>query len=177
MNDSRAGETDSPIQFTLQHRDYFRQVLKFKWPEAVESTKLSAFITVTQPCKYRHELTAEACKKDESGVIEILFPLIDDGLFSAERGKDYWEMGMYKFEIELKDENLAAGSGMIELDPHDFFETIDDRKLAQGDSLRQFIECAPDCPVFIDRDEIGFTIRTVEERVEACTVQDCRRAC
>ncbi len=171
MNDTRAGATDSPIQFTLQHRDYFCQVLKFKWPAAVDSTKMSAFITVTQPCKYRHKLTAEACKKDGSGNIEIQFPLIDDGLFSAERGKDYWEMGMYRFEIELKDENLTVGSGMIELDPNDFFGKIGDRKLAQVDSLRQFIECAPDCPVFIDRDEIGFTTRTVEERVEACTVE------
>lgn len=44
------------------------------------------------------------------------------------------------------------------------------RILSLADSSRQFIECSPERPAYIDHAEIGYTIRTVPDRVTLCQV-------
>ena len=57
------------------------------------------------------------------------------------------------------------------MNANDFFGEIGGVKLAQVDSLRQFIECCSERPAFIDTTEMGFTIRTLPDRVKTCSVK------
>ncbi len=160
---------------TLRHKDYLYQVLEFDWPQQAKgSESLSASIIVTQPYEFRHRLGARAQRSGASGTVEIHFPLIDDGRYAPSQpgsSRRLWELGQYRFDLELRDGDSLLGQRSVEVDPNTFIREMNGKRLAQVDSLRQFIECSPERPAYIDHDEIGFTIRTIPERVASCSVE------
>ena len=159
------------LKLRLRHLDYLHQVLEFDWPGGVRADRLSATVTVTQPYGFEQKLTSQALRRDGRGEVEIVYPLIDDGRFRPVRKFGPWKMGRYRFELNLKAGRRVVGRGALNVDPNDFFGEIGGQKLAQVDSLRQFIECCTERAVFIDHEEVGFTIRTIPERVKTCTVE------
>ena len=159
----------------LQHKDYFHQILEFDWPQQAEgSHSLFANITVTQPYEFRHQLTARAHSSGSKGTVEIYFPLIDDGRYAPSKpgsSRQLWDLGRYRFGLEVRDGDSPRGQWSLEVDPNTFIREMNGRRLAQVDSLRQFIECTPERPAYIDHDEIGFTIRTIPGRVDSCSLE------
>ena len=159
----------------LHHKDYFHQILEFDWPQQAESSDiLSAHITVTQPYEFRHRLTARAQRNGSKGTVEIHFPLIDDGRYAPSKpgsSRQLWDLGRYRFDVEVRDGDSPLGQRRLEVDPNTFIRKMNGKRLAQVDSLRQFIECTPERPAYIDHDEIGFTIRTIPGRVDSCSVE------
>ncbi len=158
-----------------RHKDYFHQILEFDWPRQAERwDSLSASITVTQPYEFRHQLSAQAHRSGANGTVEIYFPLIDDGRYAPSTPgsvRGLWDMGQYRFDVELRAGGLLLGQRSLEIDPNKFIREMNGKRLAQVDSLRQFIECSPERLAYIDHDEIGFTIGTIPERVESCSVE------
>ncbi len=160
----------------LQHKGYFHQILEFDWPQQAEgSHSLFANITVTQPYEFRHQLTARAHRSGSKGTVEIYFPFIDDGRYAPSKpgsSRQLWDLGRYRFGLEVRDGDSPRGQWSLEVDPNTFIREMNGRRLAQVDSLRQFIECTPERPAYIDHDEIGFTIRTIPGRVDSCFGRD-----
>lgn len=164
------------LRFTLTHRDAFTQVLSCAWPEGCTAGKLDAVVTVTQPYGYTQSMKAKAERAGERAEILLDYPLVDEGRYASRPSKDAegrapWGMGAYRFEVELTMNSKPIAHGVLKLDPNSFFGEIGGMRLAQVDSLRQLIECAPERPAFIDTSELAFTIRTIPDRVETCDVE------
>ena len=65
---------------------------------------------------------------------------------------------------------VTSGYNLFELEwPARRTTEILDIKL-QADSLRQFIKCCPERPASIDREDVSFTIRTLPDQAQICTV-------
>ncbi|MCC7086670.1 MAG: hypothetical protein IT427_16850 [Pirellulales bacterium] len=100
---------------------------------------------------------------------KITYPLIDEGRFDVESGtwSGYWLMGEYQFRVDFLDGDRVVQAAKASIDP---------MSLCPRDKYgpiftkypRQFIECAPLRPAFIDSDQMQFTIRTIPERVSTC---------
>ena len=79
------------------------------------------------------------------GALEIEFPLLDEGRYGPL--PDWrWEMGHYRFRLDLLSESRPAGVRTLQLDPHNFFPMNAGRPLSLADSSRQFIACNPERP-------------------------------
>ena len=170
------GRAEAPEhRLKLRHKDYFHQILEFDWPRQAErSDSLTANITIIQPYEFRHQLSAQAHRSGANGTVEIEFPLIDDGRYAPSQpgsSRRLWDMGKYRFEVDLRTGDALLGKRSLEIDPNRFIREMNGKRLAQVDSLRQFIEFSPERPAYIDHDEIGFTIRTIPERVQSCSVE------
>ena len=168
----------SRLRLKLDYLDYFRQALTFRWPSGLKATSADANVTVSQPYGFEQKLTGKAKRVDDRGEVVITYPLVDEGRFAPvmssatdPEGAKRWGMRAYRFQLTLKAGRKIVGSGTLRLDPNDFFGEIGGMKLAQVDSLRQFIECCPERPAFIDTTEMGFTIRTIPDRVKSCSVK------
>ncbi len=168
----------SKLRLKLEYRDYFKQALTFGWPEGLKSRSLDATVLVTQPYGFEQKLTGKAKRVGDRGEFVINYPLVDEGRFAPTpstiadpEGAKRWGMGGYRFELTLKSGRRKVASGDLRLNANDFFGEIGGMKLAQVDSLRQFIECCPERPAFIDTTEMGFTIRTIPDRVKTCSVK------
>ncbi len=166
----------SRLRFTLTHRGYFTQSLAFAWPEESGGDELAATVTVTQPYGYTQTLASTAMRANDRGEITLDYPLLDEGRYASRPSKDAegrapWGMGVYRFDVELSSKGKTVAAGVLNLDPNTFFGEIGGMRLAQVDSLHQFIECAPTRPAFIDTSELAFTIRTLPERVKSCDVE------
>ena len=161
---------------TLTHRDYFTQALTFAWPRTNTADHLDATVTVTQPYGFAQTLTASAERSDGRGEIVLDYPLVDEGRYASRPSKDAegrapWGMGVYRFDVELSSNRKTVATGVVNLDPNSFFGEIGGMRLAQVDSVHQFIECASERPAFIDTTTLTFTIRTLPERVRTCDVE------
>ena len=168
----------SKLRLKLEYRDYFKQALTFNWPAGLKSTSVDASAIVTQPYGFEQKLTGKAKRVGDRGEVVINYPLVDEGRFAPTpstiadpEGAKRWGMGGYRFELTLKSGRRKVASGDLRLNANDFFGKIGGMKLAQVDSLRQFIECCPERPAFIDTTEMGFTIRTIPDRVKTCSVK------
>ena len=154
----------------VRHEDYFRQKLLFDWPAQVAGPSLEARLTVVQPHGFSHEMTAIATREKDIGALEVDFPLLDEGRYGPL--PDWrWDMGHYRFRLELLSQGQPAGVRTLQLDPHNFFPLNAGRPVSLADSNRQFIECSPERPAYIDHPEIGYTIRTLPDRVKSCRVE------
>ncbi len=160
------------LSLELGHRDYFQQALSFSWPRGFQAETAQARVSIVQPYGFQQQLETTARRSGQRGELVILYPLVDEGRYAPlpSEPKD-WGMGSYRFEVTLKSDGQVLGRGTKELDPNEFFGEIGGQKLAQVDSLRQFIECSPLRPAFIDETRVGFTIRTIQERVKNCVVE------
>ena len=109
---------------------------------------------------------------------EVLFRLRIDGIESSSqlraslRGKLLQagrnDTGEVRWAVPV--EWVTSGYNLFELEwPARRTTEILDIKL-QADSLRQFIKCCPERPASIDRGDVSFTIRTLPDRVQICTV-------
>ncbi len=156
--------------FLVRHEDYFRQKLLFDWPTQVSDSSLEARLTVVQPHGFSHELTAVATREKDTGALEVDFPLLDEGRYGP-LPEWRWDMGHYRFRLDLSSEGRSVGVRTLQLDPHNFFPLNAGRPLSLADSSRQFIECSPERPAYIDHPEIGYTIRTLPDRVNSCRVE------
>ena len=165
----------SEHRLKLRHKDYFHQILEFDWPRQAEHLdSLTANITIIQPYEFRHQLRTQAQRSGANGTVEIHFPLIDDGRYAPSQpgsSRRLWDMGQYRFEVDLRAGGSLLGQRSLEIDPNTFIREMNGKRLAQVDSLRQFIEFSPERPAYIDHDEVGFTIRTIPERVQSCSVE------
>ena len=164
------------LRLKLEHRGYFSQALIFNWPAGVESEEIEASVSIAQPYGYRQELTGAVQRVNDQGELIIDYPLVDEGRYASRastdaEGRARWGMGAYQFDLTLKAGPKVVGQGVLKLDPNHLFGEINGMRLAQVDSLRQFIECCPERPAFIDKTEIAFTIRTLPDRVQSCAVE------
>ncbi len=166
------------VRLKLEYRDYFKQALTFKWPERLKSPSADASVVVIQPYGFEQKLTGKAKRVGDRGEVVINYPLVDEGRFAPTpstkadpEGAKRWGMGGYRFELTLKSGRRRVASGDLRLNANGFFGEIGGMKLAQVDSLRQFIECCPERPAFIDKTEVGFAIRTLPDRVKTCSVK------
>lgn len=164
------------LRFTIGHPDFFTRTLAFAWPKANTARRLDAAVTVTQPYGFSLTLKTRAVRSGDTGEIQLDYPLLDEGRFASRPSKDAegrapWGMGVYRFEIRLTSAKKSIASGVLNLDPNTFFGKIGGMRLAQVDSLHQFIECAPTRPAFIDTSKLAFTIRTLSSRVKTCDVE------
>ena len=154
----------------VRHEDYFRQKLLFDWPAQVAGSSLESRLTVVQPHGFSHEMTAVARRDKDMGALEVDFPLLDEGRYGPL--PDWrWEMGRYRFRLELLSGSRPVGVRTLQLDPHNFFPMNAGKPVSLADSSRQFIECSPERPAYIDHSEIGYTIRTLPDRVKSCRVE------
>ena len=166
----------SRLRLKLEHRDYFKQALTFSWPKGIKSKSVDATVLVTQPYGFEQKLTGKARRDGDRGEVVITYPLVDEGrygpsLATDSEGRAMWALGGYRFDLTLRAGGRRVGSGVLRLDANDFFGDIGGMKLGQVDSLRQFIECCPERAAFIDKTEVAFTIRTLPDRVETCSVK------
>lgn len=104
------------------------------------------------------------------GALEVEYPFLDEGRYGPL--PDWrWEMGHYRFRLELLSDSRPVGFRTLQLDPHNFFPMNAGRPLSLADSSRQFIECSPERPAYIDHAEIAYTIRTLPDRVKSRRVE------
>ena len=169
------GDTDVTLRPRLEHHDYLCQGLRFRWPRGLD-VPLTAVVVVTQPYGFRQSLDAEVRRDGGAGEVTFDYPLVDEGRFACRPSKDAegrasWGMGAYRFELSLRDGETVVARGAARLDPNTLFGTIGGQRLAQVDSLRQFVECCPERPAFLDTTQIAFTIRTLPARVPSCAVE------
>ena len=165
----------SRLRLTITHHDYFTQVLSFAWPKGADDC-LDATVTVKQPYGFTQTLVASTERISDRGEIVLDYPLVDEGRYASRPSKDAegrapWGMGAYRFDVELSSNGRIAATGVLNLDPNTFFGEIGGMRLAQVDSLHQFIECAPERPAFIDTTDLSFTIHTLPDRVKSCDVE------
>ena len=135
------------------------------------SSALRVRTTITQPRGYAATIEATAKVKNGRAEWDIVYPLIDEGRYDEwpEIWDGGWVMGQYEFHAELIIDDEVASA---------FKTEFDQTSLCPSDSYgpiltlypQQFIECSPDRPAYIDTDRMSFSIRTMPERVEQCTV-------
>lgn len=132
---------------------------------------LTAHTTITQPQGYSQVLDAPVKVIGGRAHWELEYPLIDEGRFDVKRGDwdGYWDMGAYQFRTELKD-----GDEVIQRAQGTFDPTLLCQRDYYGPIItkypQQFIECSPERPAYINTEWMSFTIRTLPDRVAACTV-------
>ncbi len=149
----------------VEARDLWELELSLKLNNLQQNVSL-ARTTIRQPQGYT--VTLESPVRVEAGFArwQIVYPLIDEGRFEVKpRTWDgYWEMGQYDFEAALLAGGMPVQRAQAALDPMSFCPR--DR---YGPIVvkypRQFIECSPERPAYIDRDLVSFTIRTRADRV------------
>ena len=154
----------------VRHQDYLQQQLMFDWPSETTATSLDVDLTITQPYGFSHRLAGVASRDGDTGELEIQFPLLDEGRYGPL--PDWrWEMGHYQFRLRLSSQGRPLGTRSLQLDPRQFFPMHEGRQQSLAESKWQFIECSPERPVYIDHPEIGYTIRTLPDRVKSCRVE------
>ena len=154
----------------VRHQDYLQQQLMFDWPSETTATSLDVDLTITQPYGFSHRLTGVASRDGDTGELEIEFPLLDEGRYGPL--PDWrWDMGHYQFRLRLSSQGRPLGTRSLQLDPRQFFPMHEGRQQSLAESKWQFIECSPERPVYIDHPEIGYTIRTLPDRVKSCRVE------
>ena len=153
-----------------RHQDYLHQKLMFDWPSEVIASSLDVDLTVIQPYGFSHRLTAVASRENDTGELEIEFPLLDEGRYGPL--PDWrWEMGDYQFRLQLSSQGKQVGTRSLQLDPKHFFPMQEGRQQSLAESKWQIIECSPERPVYIDHPEIGYPIRTLPDRLKSCRVE------
>ena len=65
----------------VRHQDYLHQKLMFDWPSEVTASSLDVDLTVVQPYGFSHRLTAVASRENDTGELEVEFPLLDEGRY------------------------------------------------------------------------------------------------
>lgn len=171
-----ARNPDAALRLAFRHDDYFHKALTFRWPAGLAGEEIPARVCARQPHGFTQEIDAVARRQGEEGEITFVYPLLDEGCYASRRSKDVegrapWGMGRYRFEVKLGAEDGVPIGGQLSLDPNGFFGAIGGRRLAQVDSVHQFIECCPARLAFIDTSVISFTIRTLPERVAGCEAE------
>ena len=154
----------------VRHQDYLHQKLVFDWPSEVIASSLDVDLTVIQPYGFSHRLTAVASRENDTGELEIEFPLLDEGRYGPLPDWQ-WEMGHYQFRLQLSSQGKQVGTRSLQLDPKHFFPMQEGKQQSLAEFKWQFIECSPERPVYIDHPEIGYTIRTLPDRLKSCRVE------
>jgi hypothetical protein len=155
----------------LIEKDFFRSILVMDVPAT--SGSLAASVKITQPQGYCQTIEIPEVRIERGeALLDIQYPLIDDGRYDASHGtwNGAWEMGVYRFEAELRDGSGLVAADTLSLDPHDFFPR-DHRYIIAIDSRKQFIECVPRQSLYMEEDEVTFAIRIREHRVSRCNVE------
>ena len=156
-------------ELSIQPAGYW--TCQFSYKLDVENPdKLTARTTVRQPQGYAQVLEAEVKVVNGQAHWQLDYPVIDDGRYDVELGNwdGFWIMGAYEFRVEL----LEGGKVVQRAEG-----TFDPASLCQRDHYgpiitkypQQFIECSPERPGYIDTNWMSFTIRTLPDRVAACT--------
>ena len=156
-------------KLTVRPVDFWNVELQCEVPGAAANS-LSARVTVIQPQGFSRVIESAVERSDGKAHWKILYPLIDEGRFDVEPGNwsGYWIMGEYQFKVELLDGDKVVQTAETTFDP---------MSLCPRDNYgpiftkypQQFIECAPLRPAYIDSDRMSFSIRTISDRVAACT--------
>lgn len=139
-------------------------------PDSSIVGSLTARTTIVQPQGFERVIESTVEISGGKARWQLMYPLIDDGRCDVAPGNwnGYWVMGEYRFKCELVD-----GAKVV----HTIETTFDPMALCQRDNYgpivskypQQFIECSPCRPAYIDDDRMSFTIRTIPDRVAACT--------
>ena len=153
---------------------YMTQVLRLQLPgDANHWGKLTARVSVTQPCGYTLELGAEVESEGRRTEIPVRYPLMDDGAWEQiegpHRSTDY-EMGVHTFTVQVLNDGSPVVTETAALDQDQLYANASRGRL-RHDFPAGFIECAPLRPVCIDHDEVPVTIRLKTERVPRCRVR------
>ena len=159
----------------LVHEDFHWKRLILPYAGPVPEHQLSARVTVTQPQGYRQELAVNADLiqvRDGAVEIAILYPMVDDGRYDPSHGtwNGAWEMGTYRFSVEVTAAGHTVATDTLEIDPSEFFPR-DHRYVIAVDAAPQIIECAPRQALYTDEPEARFTARIRSHRVNRCHVQ------
>lgn len=154
--------------------DFMTQQIRLQVPgDMAHWGRITARVDVTQPCGYARSHTCPVTLDGRHGLIELRYPLMDDGAWGQVSGfcKAFdFEMGVYRFDVQLLSggQPIARETGELDQDqlyPNSFKCRIRD------DFPQGFIECAPRRPVCIDHDRVPVCIRLKTERVPRCRVR------
>ncbi len=117
----------------VRHQDYLHQKLMFDWPSEVTASSLDVDLTIVQPYGFSHGLTAVASRENDTGELEIEFPLLDEGRYGPL--PDWrWDMGHYQFRLQLSSQGKKVGTRSLQLDPHPFFPMQEGRQQSLAES-------------------------------------------
>ena len=131
---------------------------------------LTARTTIEQPQGFKQVIESPVTVSGGRARWVLDYPLLDEGRFDVKPGNwnGYWIMGDYQFRAELRN-----GSDVVQRANGTFDPTAVCLRDAYGPIItkypRQFIECSPERPAYIDTDWMSFTIRTMPQRVSHCT--------
>ena len=154
----------------LQQNDYWWQTLVIACPDP--GGGLAARVRVRQPQGYEQQIeTDEVTWSDGHARVRLLYPLIDEGRYEPSHGtwNGAWEMGLYRFEVELERDGAAHARDELTLDPHTFFPF--DRMPIAVDARTQFVECATRQMLYEEEAEASVLIRIRRHRVTRCHVE------
>ena len=154
--------------------DYMTQVLKLQLPgDPNHWGKLTAHVSVTQPCGYTLELDADLMSEGKRAEIPICYPLMDDGAWEQVEGmvatREH-KMGVHTFVATVLNDGSPIVTETVELDQDQLYAKDAARRL-RHDFPPGFIECAPLRPVCIDHDEVPVTVRLKSDRLPRCRVR------
>ena len=88
--------------------DYLWKKLVLDSSTGIEKKSLSAKIKITQPQGYKHTIeTGHVRVENQKIIVNIKYPMIDDGRFDPSHGNwnGEWEMGLYHFEVTVYNGN------------------------------------------------------------------------
>ena len=158
----------------LVHEDFHWKRLILDHAGPLPDRPLAASVTVIQPQGYRQELTVSPDRiqlRDGAIELALLYPMIDDGRYDPSHGtwNGAWEMGSYRFAVEVAASGRTVASDTLEIDPSEFFPR-DHRYVIAVDAVPQIIECAPRQALYTDEPEARFTARIRSHRVNRCHV-------
>ncbi|MEX2172526.1 MAG: hypothetical protein WD851_24605 [Pirellulales bacterium] len=156
-------------ELSVRPIDYWNVELQWASIPNVDGS-LTARTTIVQPQGFERVIESPVEVSAGKARCQLLYPLVDEGRFDVTPGNwnGYWVMGEYQFKSELLDGTTVVHTAEATLDP---------MSLCQRDNYgpifskypQQFIECSPIRPAYIDDDQMGFTIRTIPDRVATCT--------
>ena len=138
-------------------------------------------LNVTQPNGYRQSMERAVEIQDGGVEFDVLYPLLDDGQWEgpekAGTTEDFtpewdkrWIQGDYIFTACFEQQGVSPQAISTRLDVYDFY------RVRSGDppathSDRQFLECSPSRPIYIDADHAAFHVCTVPDRVSECELE------
>lgn len=139
-------------------------------------------LTSIQPNGYTATNRIASELESGSASFEINYPMLDDGRWEGPEktggsdAPDYlwsrrWIMGEYQFIARIEQLEVSPISVSCSHDVYDLYEDDLNGGPAATNTCRQFIECSPLRPTYINEDRGAFSIRTIHQRVESCEIE------
>jgi len=164
----------------LVFKDYWRITFSLE-NVPISDGPVEVSLTAISPNGYRDPQPVAATLVDGATQFEVVYPLLDDGEWRGPvkgggteeytRGWDRrWTMGHYVFAARLDRPGLSPVTVATRLDVYDLYKVPKGEHTATHSS-RQFLECSPLRPIYIDEDRAGFHVRTVSDRVSECEIE------